>query len=125
MQSTILINYKQSHLKQTITNFKIPKVVEGDETDADRESESRAETIALPENLPQITQVLTSLNNLAYLTPAQCPIKDSSRDASNLDPSIQFLANSTTRGCLCNQLYSLISGQVLICILRDEYLIFL
>nr|APD26544.1 ATP-binding cassette transporter subfamily A member 1-like X1 protein [Brachionus koreanus] len=53
------------------------------------------------------TELLNRFNNLNRIDPKKCPIN---RTEADLDPSTQFLVNSTTKTCFCQSIYAVING---------------
>nr|QNH67855.1 ATP-binding cassette transporter subfamily A member 1-like protein X1 [Brachionus rotundiformis] len=53
------------------------------------------------------TELLNRFNNLNRIDPKKCPVN---RTEADLDPSTQFLVNSTTKSCFCQSIYTIING---------------
>lgn len=53
------------------------------------------------------TEILDRFNNLNRIDPKNCPVN---RTEADLDPSAQFLVNSTTKSCFCQSIYAIING---------------
>ena len=57
--------------------------------------------------LANATEFLNNFNNLNRIDPRKCPVN---RTEADLDPSTQFLINSTTKSCFCQSIYAILNS---------------